>query len=77
MSTEIRIPKLGISMEEAVLTEWLVADGGRVEVGATLYSLETDKSVQEVEAPVAGTVRIVGVTGETYPVGALIGSIEE
>jgi pyruvate/2-oxoglutarate dehydrogenase complex dihydrolipoamide acyltransferase (E2) component len=77
MSTEIRIPKLGISMEEAVLTEWFVADGSQVEVGAVLYSLETDKSVQEVESPVSGTVRIVGVTGETYPVGALIGSIEE
>lgn len=76
MSTEIRIPKLGISMEEAVLTEWSVTDGGQVEAGATLYSLETDKSVQEVESPIAGTVRIVGVTGETYPVGALIGTIE-
>lgn len=76
MATEIRIPKLGISMEDAVLTEWLVPDGGAVEAGAPLYSLETDKSVQEVEAPVAGVVRAVGKAGETYEVGALIGTID-
>ena len=75
MSIEIRIPKLGISMEEAVLSEWLVADGAQVEAGTPLYSMETDKSAQEVEAPAAGTLQIIGKTGETYPVGELIGTL--
>jgi pyruvate/2-oxoglutarate dehydrogenase complex dihydrolipoamide acyltransferase (E2) component len=73
--TELRIPKLGISMEEAVLSEWLVADNSQVEAGTLIYSLETDKSVQEVESPVAGTLQIIGQVGETYPVGELIGRI--
>lgn len=76
MSTEIRVPKLGMSMTEGVLAEWLVADGASVEIGTPIYSLETDKSVQEIESPAAGTLKIVGEVGETYEPGALIGSID-
>lgn len=76
MSTEIRIPKLGMTMEEGILAEWLVADGNSVEKGAPLYSLETDKSVQEVDAPASGTLRAIGQPGETYPIGELIGRID-
>ncbi|MCG2840555.1 dihydrolipoamide acyltransferase [Sandaracinobacter sp. RS1-74] len=76
MSTEIRIPKLGISMEEATLVEWLVADGADVVEGQLLYSLETDKSVQEVESPAGGKLRIIGQVGEIYPVGELIAALD-
>ncbi|WP_033921736.1 biotin/lipoyl-containing protein [Sphingomonas sp. 37zxx] len=76
MSTEIRVPKLGMSMTEGVLVEWLVADGASVEIGTPIYSLETDKSVQEIESSAAGTLKIVGEVGETYEPGALIGSID-
>src|SRR5262249_49704901 len=51
MSVEVRIPQIGFSTQEGTLTEWLVADGGRVEAGKPLYTLELDKSVQEIESP--------------------------
>jgi pyruvate/2-oxoglutarate dehydrogenase complex dihydrolipoamide acyltransferase (E2) component len=76
MATEIRIPKIGISMTEATLTEWLAEDGATVEAGAPLYSLEMDKSTNEVEAPASGTLRIVGEVGEIYEVGTLIATID-
>ncbi len=76
LSTELRIPMLSMAMEEGTLAEWLVADGAAVEAGAPIYSLESDKSVQEVEAPVTGIIRIIGKVGETYPVGELIGTID-
>lgn len=76
MSTEIRVPKLGMSMTEGVLTEWLVADGATVEIGMMIYALETDKSVQEIESPAAGTLKIIGQPGETYEPGAVIGTID-
>ncbi|MDR3417284.1 MAG: lipoyl domain-containing protein [Nevskia sp.] len=75
MSVEVRIPQIGFSAEEGILTEWLVADGARVEAGKPLYTLELDKSVQEVEAPASGTLKIHAVTGETYRVGALVAEI--
>ena len=75
MSIEVRIPQIGFSSQEGTLTEWLVPDGGRVEAGKPLYTLELDKSVQEVEAPASGTLKVHAVTGEVYPVGALIAEI--
>lgn len=76
MSTELRIPMLSMAMEEGALSEWLVADGATVEIGTPIYTLESDKSAQEVESPAAGTLRIIAQPGETYPVGELIGTIE-
>lgn len=76
MATEILLPKLGFSMNEGTLSEWLVADGGSVTEGQPLFSLESDKSTNEVEAPASGTLRILKPIGETYEVGTLLGTIE-
>lgn len=75
MSIEVRIPKLGMSMETATLREWYVENGGQVAKGAPLYSVETDKSTTEVEAPADGQVEIIGETDTEYEVGALIARI--
>ena len=77
MSTEVLLPKIGFSMNEGVLTRWLVDDGATVKQGEPLYELESDKSLQEVEAPASCRLRItIDVTGETYPVGTVLGHIE-
>jgi pyruvate/2-oxoglutarate dehydrogenase complex dihydrolipoamide acyltransferase (E2) component len=76
MATPVNIPKLGISMTEGTLNNWLVADGDTVDQGQILYVLETDKVETEIESPAAGTVRLVGQPGEVYPVGALVAQIE-
>ena len=55
MTTEVLMPKLGFSMEEGVVAEWLCVDGSKVTQGQPLYSLESEKSVQEIEAPAGGT----------------------
>ncbi|WBH17777.1 biotin/lipoyl-containing protein [Sphingomonas radiodurans] len=73
---DISIPKLGMSMTEATLVEWLVEDGGQVTEGQDLYAVETDKSVQEVQSPVSGTLTIIAEPGEVYEVGHLIARVE-
>ncbi|MHA3795374.1 lipoyl domain-containing protein [Sphingomonas sp. YL-JM2C] len=75
MAVDIILPKLGFSMSEGTLTEWLVADGGAVREGEPLFLLESDKSAQEVEAPASGTLKVLKETGETYEVGTLLGQI--
>jgi pyruvate/2-oxoglutarate dehydrogenase complex dihydrolipoamide acyltransferase (E2) component len=75
MGTPVCIPKLGIGMTEGALTQWLVADGDRVDPGTPLYVLETDKVENEVEAVVAGVVRIGAEAGTTYPVGTQVAEI--
>jgi pyruvate/2-oxoglutarate dehydrogenase complex dihydrolipoamide acyltransferase (E2) component len=76
MATDILLPKLGFSMTEAQIAEWLVEDGGQVTEGDPLYLLEADKSTNEVEAPASGTLRIIAEPGETYEVGTVLGTIE-
>lgn len=73
---EILLPKLGFSMTEGVLSEWMVADGEQVAEGQIIYSLESDKSVQDVEAAASGVIRITATPGETYQVGDVLGKIE-
>lgn len=75
MSTPISIPKLGFSMTEGTLIEWMVPDGSQVEVGQIIYRLETDKVENDIESPAAGVLRISGVEGEVYEVGTQIGEI--
>jgi pyruvate/2-oxoglutarate dehydrogenase complex dihydrolipoamide acyltransferase (E2) component len=75
MSTALTIPKLQMSTTEGTLTEWLVEDGAMVEAGQAIYALETDKSVQEIEAPESGKLIQKVAAGETYPVGTEIGEI--
>ncbi|MES2258367.1 MAG: lipoyl domain-containing protein [Pseudomonadota bacterium] len=76
MTTQVLLPKIGFSMNEAVLAEWSVADGASVTAGQTLYSIESDKSVQEIESPATGKVKILAEAGETYQVGHLLAEIE-
>lgn len=75
MSTTLTIPKLQMSTTEGTLAEWLVDDGALVEEGQPIYCLETDKSVQEIEAPTSGRLTQKVAAGETYPVGTEIGEI--
>ena len=76
MATQVLLPKIGFSMNEGVLTEWLVKDGDQVEAGQALFSLESDKSTNEVESPAGGKIRIIAEVGETYEVGAVLAEIE-
>jgi pyruvate/2-oxoglutarate dehydrogenase complex dihydrolipoamide acyltransferase (E2) component len=69
------MPKIGFSMEEGTLVEWLITDGAEVKEGQVLYSLESDKSVQEIEAPATGKLRIAAAPGETYKVGTVLAEI--
>ncbi len=77
MASEIRIPKLGMSVTEMTLLEWMVGDGDTVSKGDVIYTVETDKSTTEVEAQESGVIRPIGSEGEVYQVGDLIGTIEQ
>jgi pyruvate/2-oxoglutarate dehydrogenase complex dihydrolipoamide acyltransferase (E2) component len=75
MATPVVIPKIGFAMLEGTITEWLVPDGSMVRQGDAIYAMESEKSVQEVEAPANGTIRFLAEVGETYKVGTVIAEI--
>lgn len=75
MSFTVKLPQIGFSMSEGTLTEWLVKDGDTVKEGDPIYSLESDKSVQEVESPASGVIRLIAQTGQTYQVDDTLAEI--
>jgi pyruvate/2-oxoglutarate dehydrogenase complex dihydrolipoamide acyltransferase (E2) component len=75
VATQVLLPKIGFSMNEATLAEWMVADGTAVSEGQALYAIESDKSTQEIESPASGTLRIIAEVGAVYEVGTLLAEI--
>jgi pyruvate/2-oxoglutarate dehydrogenase complex dihydrolipoamide acyltransferase (E2) component len=75
MTTQVLMPKIGFSMEEGTLAEWLLSDGADVKEGQVLYSLESDKSIQEIEAPASGKLKIIASPGVVYKVGDVLAEI--
>lgn len=76
MTTQVLLPKIGFSMTQGSVTEWLVGDGAAVQLGAPLFVVESDKSTNEVEAPASGVLRILKAVGEVVPVGSVVAEIE-
>lgn len=72
MATEFVMPKLGLTMEEGTITEWLVEDGKTVAVGDAVLVIETDKVETEVESPDAGILHRIGTVAESFGCGEVI-----
>jgi pyruvate dehydrogenase E2 component (dihydrolipoamide acetyltransferase) len=74
---DVTLPKWGMTMQEAVVAEWLVAVGDTVTEGQPIVRVESDKVDAEVESPGAGRLsEIVVPDGETAEVGAVLGRLE-
>lgn len=76
MAIEITLPRLGWSMDEGVFVQWLKQNGEQVKAGEPLFSLETEKAVQEVEATDGGILCLPPgspAEGDTIPVGQVLG----
>ncbi|HHZ02381.1 MAG TPA: 2-oxo acid dehydrogenase subunit E2 [Tissierellia bacterium] len=78
MATEIRMPQLGLTMEEGTIAKWLKREGDKVSVGDVLLEITTDKLSNEIESEVDGyLLKIVAQEGEDIPVKGLIAIIGE
>ncbi len=73
MAVEVLLPKIGLTMQEGTIDEWLVETGAAVLAGDALLRLATDKVDVDVEAEAGGLFHPVVPAGATVPAGALIG----
>jgi pyruvate dehydrogenase E2 component (dihydrolipoamide acetyltransferase) len=74
MGYVIKMPKLGLEMEQGTVLEWAVGSGESAEKGDLIAEVESEKSIGEVEARDDGTLRRVYVEeGESVPPGTPIG----
>jgi pyruvate dehydrogenase E2 component (dihydrolipoamide acetyltransferase) len=75
---EVTLPKWGVTMQQATLTRWLVAEGEQVEGGQPIAEIETDKVDVALEAPVAGRLaKRCATEGDIVKVGGLVAVIDE
>ena len=77
MSLEIKVPPVGESITEVVLSRWVKNDGDAVEMDEVIAELESDKATFELTAEQAGTLKIVASEGDTLAIGAVVCSIED
>lgn len=76
MAAELKVPSLGMDMEEVNIVRWLVEEGAEVEKGDPVLEIDTDKTSFEIEAPATGVIQgLQGQEGDTLPVGATLAYI--
>jgi 2-oxoglutarate dehydrogenase E2 component (dihydrolipoamide succinyltransferase) len=74
---ELKMPKLGESVQEATITKWMVSVGDIVEEDDNLLEIATDKVDSEIPSPVDGKiVEILFAENALVPVGEIIARIE-
>ena len=77
MATKLNFPKSGMGIEEGTVVRWRKAVGDKIEQGEVVVEIETAKAVQEVEAPVRGTLtQILVAEGQTAAVNSALAMIE-
>ncbi len=75
MSYEIRMPKLGLTMESGTIQSWVISDGASVTIGDVILIIETDKTESELEAGASGVLAQVIGAGLEVPVETILGHI--
>lgn len=74
MKRPLLMPKLGLTMTEGALVEWMVRPGEAFAREATLFVVETEKTATDIPADADGVLLDVAVeAGVTVPVGTLLG----
>jgi len=81
MGQLIVMPKLGLTMTKGNLVKWFKAEGDEIKKGESIFSVETDKLTNDIEAPCNGILRKIIVESGTKevlePVGIIAGADED
>jgi 2-oxoglutarate dehydrogenase E2 component (dihydrolipoamide succinyltransferase) len=76
-SFDLVMPKMGESIIEATILNWMKQEGDKVEVDETILEIATDKVDSEVPSPVEGVIsKILFKVDDVVPVGETIAVIE-
>ena len=78
MKVSVKIPKVGLTVDEVEFREWSLKVGDLVQHGQTLAIVESDKTSFDVPAPVDGKVVETFVDpGQMVSVGDVICVLEK
>lgn len=74
----LEMPKWGMTMEEGLVTSWLVSQGDEVTADQVVLEVESSKIAGEIPAGHDGIMaRVVAEEGQELPVGALLGVVAD
>ncbi|MHC1728823.1 MAG: 2-oxoglutarate dehydrogenase complex dihydrolipoyllysine-residue succinyltransferase [Syntrophobacteraceae bacterium] len=76
MITQLKVPEVGESVQEALLAQWVRRDGDTVRKDEVVFVIETDKVTLEISSPADGVLKILVPEGETVAVGTVVGTIQ-
>lgn len=81
MATVVLMPKLGLTMTEGTIVEWLKREGDKVEKGEPLVCILTEKVSYEYESPSSGILKKIlrgvnEVVAVTEPIAVIAGAEE-
>ena len=77
MRVTVKVPKLGLTIEEVTLASWEQEVGAPVQADDIIAVLEADKTSYELAAPTAGTLtEKLAEPGDVLPVGAVVAVIQ-
>ena len=69
MAYELKMPQLGLTMEEGTLSKWLKREGDTVKAGEVVAEITTDKLTNELTSEQDGVVlKLVAQEGDDIPV---------
>jgi 2-oxoglutarate dehydrogenase E2 component (dihydrolipoamide succinyltransferase) len=75
---EIKMPKMGESIEEATITKWFVKENDLIEEDQILFEIATDKVDSEIPSPVSGRVeKILFHENDKVQVGTVLAIIDQ
>jgi len=76
MVTVVKLPKLGLTMEEATVLKWLKNVGEEVKEGESILLIETEKAVVEIQSPASGyLLKKMAKEGDSVKVGTPLAMI--
>jgi pyruvate dehydrogenase E2 component (dihydrolipoamide acetyltransferase) len=78
VAAEVVLPRQGWTMEVGSVVEWRKRDGDEVRAGEVLFTLQSDKAVNEIEALDSGILRLPPdspAPGVEVPIGTLLAYI--
>ena len=77
MSIEIKVPSVGESINEVILTKWIKNDGDWVDRDEVIAELESEKATFEINAEKAGILHTIAKENDTLKIGDVVSTIDD
>ena len=78
MVYEVVVPKLGVSINEAKILQWLRHEGDVISAGEPIFVAETEKTTVDVEATASGNIlKIIHPEGTTLQAGRVVALVAQ